>query len=163
MIVLKGLKVISHHQKSDACIVFHNLSCFVVFCLKFVPPVWYALRFMLLIDTINHVEWDNRGKKMWIATGGSDNEKPSTRPNMFNSPCSFFRVLTPSVDPLCTITLSLLQNTISQLKCFCHPVSCLKLISFFFSSLRAGIKCRKGEEEKRGRVKRGAEKYGEQQ
>lgn len=85
--------------------------------------------------------------------------KASSWPNMFSSPCSVFQLLTLSLYPLRTITLSPFQNTISQLKCLCHIVSCLKLICF---SSRGESNAEK--ERKRNKKEwREAEKYRSQQ
>lgn len=97
--------------------------------------------FLLFIGAIYHREWDNQKKRKVNCSGRSDTEKKkkkSGRPNMFNSPCSIFQFLAPSLY-LCTMHRRPLtsQNTISQLKCLCHLVSCLKLISFFLKWGRA--------------------------
>ena len=83
--------------------------------------------------------------------------KASSWPNMFSSPCSVFQLLTLSLYPLRTITLSPFQNTISQLKCLCHIVSCLKLICFSSRGESNAEKERKRNKKNKKKVKKSRE------
>lgn len=99
------------------------------------PPYLVSMHyiFLLFTGTIYHRGWETLGGKV------NSYERGDTETILVDQTCSTANAPFSSCPHRhrtcvqCTDSLTRPQNAISQLKCLCHPVSCLNLISFFLN------------------------------